>query len=235
MSRRAVARRPSWPAAWPPSVPWVAPFALFMVWLAVGPALPLAQPWESIVRVGLLAAVLATVSRDVVASLRVRHALPSVLLGLAVCALWVAPDLLFPTWRSHWLFQNAVTGSLTTTIAPSAYTDPVVLTLRVVRAAILVPILEELFWRGWLPRYLVKPDWQHVPLGTYTTLAFVGTAVLFASEHGPYWDVGLACGLIYNGYMWKTKSLGDLVLTHAVTNAALCAFVMTTGNYAYWM
>jgi membrane protease YdiL (CAAX protease family) len=72
-------------------------------------------------------------------------------------------------------------------------------------------------------------------MGTYNTLAFVGTAVLFASEHGPYWDVGLMCGLIYNWYMYKTKSLGDLVLVHAVTNAALSAFVVVTRQYAFWM
>ncbi len=206
-----------------------------MLWLGLGPALPIAQPWESILRVGVLGAVLLTISRDVVFALRVRHAGASTLLGLGVCALWVAPDLLVPGWRAHWLLQNAITGSLTTTIPPAELADPLVMTLRVIRAALLVPILEELFWRGWLPRWLVNTDWQRVPLGTYNTLAFLGTAVLFASEHGPFWDVGLLCGLVYNAWMWKTKSLGDLVLTHAVTNAALSAFVIVSGNYAYWM
>ena len=205
------------------------------MWLALGPALPIAQPWESILRVGVLSAVLLTISRDLVLALRVRHAGASILLGLGVCALWVAPDLLVPGWRSHWLLQNAVTGSLTTSIPPDELADPLVMVLRVLRAALLVPVLEELFWRGWLPRWIVNTDWQRVPLGTYNTLAFVGTAVLFASEHGPFWDVGLACGLIYNAWMWKTKSLGDLVLTHAVTNAALSAFVLATGRYVYWM
>ncbi len=98
-----------------------------------------------------------------------------------------------------------------------------------------MPILEELFWRGWLPRWIVNNDWQKVPLGTYNVAAFVATAVLFASEHGPFWEVGLLCGLIYNWWMWKTKSLGDLILVHAVTNAALAAFVLVTKQYAYWM
>jgi CAAX prenyl protease-like protein len=113
--------------------------------------------------------------------------------------------------------------------------NPLVLSLRITRAALLVPLLEELFWRGFLPRWVVNNDWERVPMGTYNTLAFVGTAVLFASEHGPYWDVGLMCGLVYNWYMYKTKSLGDLVLVHAVTNAALSAFVVVTHQYAFWM
>lgn len=218
-----------------PSIPYIAPFAVFMLLLAVGPSLPFGQPWESVFRVGVLVLVIAVCSGDVVRSMRINHAFASIALGLAVCALWVAPDLLFPGWRSHWLLQNSITGTITTTIPPNELSNPLVLTLRIARAALLVPILEELFWRGWLPRWIVNNDWQKVPLGTYTTLAFIATAVLFATEHGPFWDVGLLCGLIYNWYMWRTRSLGDLVLVHGVTNAALAGYVLMTGKYEYWM
>ena len=218
-----------------PSVPWIAPFAIFMLLVAVSPSLPFGQPWESIFRVGALVLTIAVFSGDIVRSLHVKHLVASIGLGLAVCALWVAPDMLFPGWRSHWMFQNGITGTLKTTIAPAELADPLVLILRVTRAALLVPILEELFWRGWLPRWIVNNDWQKVPMGTYTTLAFIATAVLFASEHGPYWEVGLLCGLIYNWWMWRTRSLGDLVLVHGVTNAALSGFVLVTGRYEFWM
>lgn len=218
-----------------PAVGWIAPFAAFMLWLAVAPMLGLPQPWDSVLRVLVPGAVIVLCSSHLLAGLRVGHAGGSVALGLAVFALWVAPDLLVPGWRSHWLFQNAITGSLTTTIDPVEFADPLVVALRVARAAILVPILEELFWRGWLPRWIVDTEWQRVPLGRYTRLAFVATALLFASEHGPYWEVGLACGLLYNWWMWRTRSLGDLILTHAVTNAALSAWVLVTGRYEYWM
>jgi CAAX prenyl protease-like protein len=222
-------------AARPTALPWVAPFAVFMVWLAVGPSLQIPQPWESVARVSVPALVLLTVSRDLVFGLRVRRVGLSVLLGLAVFLLWIAPDQLVPGWRSHWLFQNRLTGTVTTSIPPTELADPLVATLRVVRAALLVPILEELFWRGWLPRWIANTAWAQVPLGTYTPFAFLATAALFAVEHGPYWEVGLLCGVIYNAWMWKTRSLGDLVLTHAVTNAALSAFVLVTGQYGYWM
>ena len=218
-----------------PSIPWVAPFLVFMVLLGVAPYLPFGQPWESVFRVGMLVLVIAVCSSDIVKAMRVKHAFASIALGLAVCALWVAPDLLFPGWRSHWLFQNGITGTVKTSIAPAELADPLVMVLRVTRAALLVPILEELFWRGWLPRWVVNNDWQGVPLGTYTRLAFISTAVLFAMEHGPYWEVGLLCGLIYNWWMWRTRSLGDLVLVHGVTNAALSGFVLVTGKYEYWM
>ncbi len=206
-----------------------------MVFIALAPSLPLAQPWESLVRVTVLTGVLLLLSREPIRAMRVKHWIPGIALGLAVCALWVAPDLLFPGWRSHWLFQNAVTGHISNSIAPDDLSNPLVLALRIARAALLVPIIEELFWRGWLPRWIVDNNWQRVPIGTYSKLAFLVTAVLFASEHGPFWEVGLLCGLIYNWWMWRTRSLGDLVLVHGVTNAALSAFVLLTGRYEYWM
>jgi membrane protease YdiL (CAAX protease family) len=74
-----------------------------------------------------------------------------------------------------------------------------------------------------------------VPLGTYTTFAFWGTALLFAAEHGPFWEVGLACGVIYNWWMRRTGSLGDLILTHAVTNLVLSLFTIATARWVFWM
>ena len=218
-----------------PILPWVAPFAVFMLLLATAPYVPLAQPWESIVRVSVICAVIVLFSGSIVRTLRVQHWVGSVALGLAVCALWIAPDHLVPGWRSHWMFQNSITGTLTNSITAADLANPLVVTLRIMRATILVPILEELFWRGWLPRWIVNPDWKTVPLARYTTFAFIASAVLFAAEHGPYWEVGLACGLMYNWWFWRTKSLGDVVLVHAVTNGALAAFVFATGKYEYWM
>lgn len=215
------------------ALPWIAPFATFLLWMTVGPYIRLVPPWGEVVRVGVLAVVLLTVSRQVVWSLRVQHWIPSIAIGLLVFVLWALPEQLWPGYRRHWLFQNAITGEIGASLPDAWLANPLLLSLLITRAALLVPLLEELFWRGFLPRWVVNDDWQRVPMGTYNTLAFVGTALLFASEHGPYWDVGLMCGLIYNWYMYKTKSLGDLVLAHAVTNAALSAFVVVTRQYAF--
>ncbi len=61
------------------------------------------------------------------------------------------------------------------------------------------------------------------------------TAVLFASEHGPYWDVGLVAGIIYNWWLVRTRNVADCILAHAVTNFVLSAYVLKTGNWQYWM
>jgi CAAX prenyl protease-like protein len=96
-------------------------------------------------------------------------------------------------------------------------------------------VIEEMFWRGWLMRWLISPRFEAVPLGAYAPVSFWLTAVLFASEHGPYWDVGLATGVIYNWWMLRTRSLADCILAHAVTNACLCGYIVATHHWEYWM
>jgi len=212
---------------------WVGPFVVFMIWLAVDKWIPLANPAKEIARDGVLVAAIVGFSRGVLPA-RAPHWVSSVTLGIVVCALWIAPDMLIPGWRAHWLFENSITGRLTTSIPPASLT-PLMLVLRTARATLLVPVIEELFWRGWLPRWIQSSRFDRIPLGQYTPLAFWATAVLFAAEHGPFWEVGLVTGIIYNWWMRRTRSLGDLMLVHAVTNLSLSLFVIQTRNWQFWM
>jgi CAAX prenyl protease-like protein len=212
---------------------YVTPFAVFLAFLALQDYIPLPQRTEFGLRLVVLSAVIWFFSRGVI-SFRVQQPLMTVLLGVAVFVLWIAPDVLFPGYRSHWLFQNSITGTLKASVGGDAQQDSLLLFFRSARAIVIVPIVEELFWRGWLMRWLIDRDFWKVPLGAYLASAFWITAVLFASEHGPYWDVGLMAGVAYNWWMVRTKSLGDLILAHAVTNGCLCAYVLATHKWEYW-
>jgi uncharacterized protein len=211
----------------------VLPFAVFLAFLAIQKYLPIPPTLEYSVRDLLLAVVLFAFSRHVI-ELHSFHRLETVILGVAVFLVWVGPDVVFPNYRQHWLFQNAILGQLTNSIPESVIRAPLVLWPRIIQAVIVVPILEELFWRAWLMRWLISPQFEKVPLGAYQAGAFWITAVLFASEHGPYWDVGLVAGVAYNWWMVRTRSLGDCILAHAVTNACLCGYVVATHHWEYW-
>lgn len=222
------------PASLPRWAPYVIPFAAFMVLLGVGPMLPLSPRAEAGVRVTLLTAVIFLMARPAL-DFRVTRPLATVAVGAAVFALWIAPDLLIPGYREHPIFQNGITGEVKSSLSAEARADSVVLALRFARAALIVPVVEELFWRGWLPRWLDRMDnFEAVPLGQYTRWSFWGTSVLFALEHGPFWDVGLMAGIVYNWWLSRTRSLGDLMLCHAVTNACLSVFVLAAGRWEYW-
>ncbi len=216
-----------------PSLPYVLPFAVFLIFLGLQQYSPLPVEIDYPLRIVILAAVLWIFSRQVI-DLRVSRWVETVLLGVAVFAIWIGPDVLFPAYRQHWLFQNSVLGKINYKVPPEVLASPVVMWSRIIRATVLVPILEELFWRAWLMRWIISPRFQEIKLGTYSPLAFWVTAALFASEHGSYWDVGLICGVLYNWWMIRTKSLGDCILAHAVTNGCLCAYVVVTKHWEYW-
>jgi len=215
------------------TIAWVGPFVVFMAWLAIDKYLPIANPGKEILRDLVLLASIIGFSRRFLPR-GAPHWIASVALGVGVFVVWIAPDLLIPTWRSSVIFQNGLLGRVKTSIPPEELT-PLMLALRTARAALLVPILEELFWRGWLPRWLQDNRFTRVPLGQYTPLAFWATAILFAAEHGPFWEVGLICGIIYNWWMKRTRSLGDLMLVHATTNFALSMYVIATDRWTFWM
>jgi hypothetical protein len=198
-------------------------------------ALQSVAPVPVSVRFVILAATIVLVSRE---PLRGRPSSPllSVLLGLAVFALWVGPDRIAPAWRHTILFTNQIMGHAAATTPPESRADPVFLLFRIAISVVAVPILEELFWRGWLMRWLIDSrDFSRVPLGAYSPSAFWLVAVLFASEHGPYWDVGLLTGIVYNWWMIRTRNVWDCIVAHAVTNAALAAYVVLAGQWQYWL
>ena len=212
---------------------YVAPFLAFVVILAVEHLIPASAPWLYAVRFLIVAGLLLTVSRPYLA-LRPSAPLASSVIGIAVFLIWVGPDVLFG-YRHHWLFDNLITGSASSSLAPALKNNLVFIVMRTISSFILVPILEELFWRGWMMRRLIDRDFLKVPMGTYVRSAFWIVAVLFASEHGPYWEVGLAAGIIYNWWLVRTKNLADCILAHAVTNAVLAAYVLVTSQWQYWL
>jgi CAAX prenyl protease-like protein len=141
----------------------------------------------------------------------------------------------FPGYHHGWLFSNGILGHPDSTATPEQKSDVIFIVFRILVSVITVPILEELFWRGWLMRWLINPDFEKVPLGAYAPMAFWVVAALFASEHGPFWDVGLITGVIYNWWMVRTRSLWDCILMHAVTNACLAWYVLQYRQWMYWL
>src|SRR5215469_2029810 len=164
-------------------------------------------------------------------SLKPSQPLASIGVGIAVFLIWIGPDVLFgPSYRHSPIFFSGPQSSLN----PTLQHNYVFLTFRVLSSIVTVPILEELFWRGWLMRWLIDQEFLKVPLGTYKAAAFWLVAILFASEHGSYWDVGLLTGVIYNFWVIRTKNLADCILAHSVTNAVLAYYVLAAGQWNYW-
>jgi len=217
-----------------PATAYVAPFAVFVVLLGLrgywpfGPAIE--YPLRTVLTLGTLLA-----ASGALLQFKTSRPWSSVALGVLVFVVWVGPDVVWPHYREHWLFRNSLLGTSGTPLRAAPLDDTFFLIFRVLGSCLLVPVIEEFFWRGWLMRWLIRKDFLAEPLGSYVPSAFWITAILFASEHGPYWDVGLAAGLLYNWWMVRTRSLADCILAHAVTNACLAAYVLSAGKWQYWL
>ncbi|UFS69098.1 CAAX prenyl protease-related protein [Geomonas sp. RF6] len=105
--------------------------------------------------------------------------------------------------------------------------------VRVAGAVLVVPVMEELFWRSFLLRYIVDPDFESVPIGRFTWTSFAVSSLLFGLEHHLF-VAGVTAGIIYNVLLYKTRSLAQCVLAHAVTNLALAGYVLLTHNWWLW-
>lgn len=151
-----------------------------------------------------------------------------ILLGIAVFLLWIAPQafLGFPA-RTEGFDPEQFAAQ------PAVYS--ITVALRFLRLALVVPFVEEIFWRGFLLRFLIDEDFESVPFGAFSWLSFVVVAIVFAVSHSRAdWAAALITGMLYNLVAYRTKSLATCVLTHAVTNLLLGLWIMKTAQWGFW-
>jgi exosortase E/protease (VPEID-CTERM system) len=108
------------------------------------------------------------------------------------------------------------------------------LLLRVVGYTITVPIVEELAFRGYLTRRLIRPDFQHLPIGLFTWFSFAVSSVLFGALHGGFWLAGTIAGMGFALALYQRRAIGDAVLAHATTNGLIAVYVFATGRWSVW-
>jgi uncharacterized protein len=111
------------------------------------------------------------------------------------------------------------------------------LTMRFVRLLVIVPIAEEVFWRGFLMRYVQADggDFQRVPFGRHSSAAFAITTLGFMLVHSPAdWLGALGFGSLMYWLAVRTKSLAACILMHAITNLLLGAYVLATKQWGFW-
>ena len=107
--------------------------------------------------------------------------------------------------------------------------------VRVVGAVLLVPIMEELFWRDYLWRQILAPnDFKLASVGEWGVTPFLVVSAAFAFVHGNWWLTSIVWALMIGALLVYTRSLGACVVAHAVTNLLLAAYVLRTQDWAFW-
>jgi len=95
----------------------------------------------------------------------------------------------------------------------------------------IVPFIEEVFYRGFLMRFITHPDWWEVPMGKANTAAIVAATVVPMLMHPAEL---LAAAVWFSMITWmylRTRNLWDCVAAHAVTNLLLGVYVVFSGEW----
>jgi CAAX prenyl protease-like protein len=148
--------------------------------------------------------------------------------GATAFALWISPHewLGFPARRYG--FDPEFFGA-------SGCSYALNLGVRLLRLVVVVPLIEEIFWRGFLLRYLIDEDFTRVPFGTFSWKSFCIVSAAFCLEHSPPdWPAALATGILYNFLACRTRNLAACVFAHAVTNFLLGIYVLHTRQWGFW-
>jgi CAAX prenyl protease-like protein len=106
--------------------------------------------------------------------------------------------------------------------------------VRAAGAAFLVPVMEELFWRDFLWRSIITPDFKKVAIGAWTWASLLGVAAAFSLVHGNWWLTSIVWALMIGILLVKTRSLGACIVAHATTNLLLAAYVVNTRQWFFW-
>lgn len=107
------------------------------------------------------------------------------------------------------------------------------ISIRLLGASIVVPVIEELFWRSFALRFLIDPDIKKIPFGSFSWFSFIVVSTAFGFEHYR-WLPGIIAGLIYALLYYRTKNLFSPIISHGVTNLMLGIYVLNTGYFEFW-
>ncbi len=155
---------------------------------------------------------------------RLAHVLLALGAGVAVWGLWISLDMSWATLGSGRGYDpRGADGAI----------NPVLAGFRIFGAMLVVPLMEELFWRSFVMRWIVRPDFMAIAPAAVRLFPFVVTAVLFGFQHH-LWLAGIVAGVVYGALYVRTGNLWVPVLAHAVTNGALGAWVLATGQWSFW-
>ena len=158
-----------------------------------------------------------------------RQWLLAVAAGAVVFVLWINLDL---GWATLGESSKGYNPSMDGSGANSAL-DWRLTIARLLGATLVVPLMEELFWRSFLMRWLDRQDFITLEPAKVSLRALLIASVIFGFEH-QMWFAGIIAGLVYGGLYMRTGKLWVPMVAHGVTNGLLGLWVLYTGNWQFW-
>ena len=236
----------------------IAPLAVFMIFTALAGAIAVknsALPWWRSSPEHWIYPVQTIVCGALIAFFWRRYTFKparglvlAAVLGLVTIAIWILPAHFYYAWRDHDSHASDAIPLIGYCLREEGF-DPtifgeggiaffVVIALRFARMVLVVPFVEEVFWRGFLMRWLVAGDekpFTSVAVGAHSWKAFfVTTGAVMLIHAKEDWLGALVFGSAMYWLCVRTGSLAACVWMHAVANLVLGIYVLKTRHWGFW-
>jgi CAAX prenyl protease-like protein len=167
-----------------------------------------------------------------------KHVGAAVAIGFVGIAVWIGLSGLrleerLAVWLPTWLQPGERTGFDPYSELQSIWACTAFIAVRVFGLAVIVPLAEELFWRGFLLRWIIDEDFEKVSIGQYSLRSCVTVVLLFTIVHPEWLAAAIYCAMLNALIYWK-KDLWCCVVAHGVSNLALAAYVLATRSWWLW-
>ncbi|MFO1488982.1 MAG: CAAX prenyl protease-related protein [Verrucomicrobiota bacterium] len=166
--------------------------------------------------------------RPFVAEMRWAFSWEAVAVGIGVFFMWVFLDPFYPQAKAPSVVWNPFAE-----FGESSGTAWLFAGIRILGMTIVVPPLEEAFYRSFLYRYFVRINFLEMPLSRFHFTSFLVTAVIFGVSH-QQWLAGILCGFAYQWLALRKNRLGDSMTAHAITNFMLGVWVVWKGDWKFF-
>jgi len=204
------------------------PFLIFVVLTACQGRFGAASAYWFYLAKTLVGAWLIFEMRPLVSEMRWAISWEAIAVGVLIFAVWVGFEGHYPK-----IFKSPSTGNPATVFATGSALPWFFNAVHIVGMTLVVPPLEEVFYRSFIYRYIASPNFLAVPLNRFQPLPFCATALVFGFSHNE-WLPGILCGAAYQWLVIHKNRLGDAMAAHAITNFLLGIYIVWHGQWQLW-
>jgi uncharacterized protein len=169
--------------------------------------------------------------RSLVPEMRWALSWEAVVAGVGVFAIWVFLDPYYP--KSSFLFTQGEPWNPMKQFGEGSAMGLFFVAVRTFGSALIVPPIEEAFYRSFLYRYFVRIEFTEMSFKQLHWLSLIVTSALFGLVHFQ-WLAGFLCGLIFQYLVIRKNRLGDAMTAHAITNFLLGVWIYWRNDWKFW-
>jgi len=205
-------------------IPYIAPYVFFAVFIFLEPFSNISRGILYSIKTVLVAGALIYFWNVYKQEIKFSFSWLAIISGVIVFFIWVLPEGLYP---------QIVHSEFNPYKQASGYGVYFIIIFRLIGATLVVPLMEELFWRSFALRFAIQSDFKSLPLGQFSWFSFIFISILFGFEH-ERWLVGFVAGIVYSSVLYRSKNLFDPILSHAITNFLLGIYILSTHQWSFW-